>query len=808
MSSEGSFLRRAWLAPVVVFLLALGLRLAYVEQSARQIGLDSDRLTQLDTYVFSQWARVIADGDILCWKQPHAYHLWTEDIAPESRWLEWYGGERTYHQAPLYAYFVAAVYWGLDRSQLMLGYVQAVLGALTCALTVLLARRLVSPLGGWVAGLLLALMGQFYFYDAFTLRDGPLALLTVSLALVLDTAVRRGRARDWAIAGAVFGLFALAKETGMPMLLLALALMAWAWRREPRKLLRAGGLLVLGFAIVTGPAFVRNRVVGAPTFRLSTRGPEVLVVGNAQGQDGVGWEVPVVTMRRILMDSNFGLGSTALLTLATHRADPLGFVALQWSKTSAFFNGYEEPNNANFYLHRANLPTLKWGFVSYGLVSALALLGLLLGLPRRRTLAVAYALFLVLVASVIALYVLGRFRVHVLPLMAVFAALSVDWIWRAWRSERHTAVALAALPLLGLLWWTAPKGPANLFYEDDKSKNTSMMMLLLKSGNIERANDFYDQLRQAVAASVPATKLTYIPAENTIESKLATIDEAFAHFREATRWADERPEHRLAVGFGFTSLLELAERYERTEVTLLAREQFELALRDDPKIPGAHRGLATVHGLNHQPGLAYTELKQELDLHPEDAQALHDIGMLRLGFGDQAQKILALQNFREALALGREDDARMLAAMSRLEVDSSYKDVPKIKVRSEMQSVYDPALGLRHARRALELLPDDTVVLEYAADVLYANGLIEESVGMLRRLAKAEPARANERNARAELFLEAQRKQAERKQRAEGAAPEPAPPAQQPQQAPPPTEPPQQAPSQPAPAASDSGGAP
>jgi hypothetical protein len=149
-----SLLRNRWFAPIVVFLVALVLRVAYVDQSARQIGLDSDRLTQLDTYVFSQWARVIADGDILCWKQPHAYHLWTEDVAPESKWLEWYGGERTYHQAPLYAYVVATVYrcgWGAAEA---LGDVRGRAGRADPALTALLARRLslaAGRLGGRAA---------------------------------------------------------------------------------------------------------------------------------------------------------------------------------------------------------------------------------------------------------------------------------------------------------------------------------------------------------------------------------------------------------------------------------------------------------------------------------------------------------------------------------------------------------------------------------------------------------------------------------------------------------------------------------
>jgi len=768
--------RRRWILPVAVFVVALVARVAYVHQSVRDIGLDSDRLTQLDTFVFAQWARVIADGDLLCWKQPHAYHLWTEDVAPESKWLEWYGGERTYHQAPLYPYVVAAVYRTLGRDAEALGDVQAVLGALTCALTALLARRLISPLGGWVAGLLLALMGQFYFYDAFTLRDGPLALLVVSLALTLDTAVRRSRVRDWLAAGAMLGLFTLAKETGLPLLLLTLLSLAWLWRREPRRVARTVALLLLGWGLVTAPAFARNLYVGAPTFKLSTRGPEVVVVGNARGQDGVGWEVPSDTLRRILVDANFGLGKTVLLTLATHRADPWGFVELQWNKTCAFFNGYEEPNNANFYLHRAHLSTLRAGWVTFGIVSALALFGLLLGLPRRRVLAVPYLLFIALTASVIALYVLGRFRVHVLPLLALFAALTVDWVVRCLRARRTVALVLAAAPLELLLHWTAPKGAANLYYEDERGKNTSMMMLLLKSGNYERALVFYDRLRAALGDEVATGHLTYVPEEGTAEARLAAIDDAFAQFRESTRWSDDRPEHHLALGRGFAALLGSAERYEFAEITNLAREQFGIALRADPTLEGAHRGLATVQARNGHYGQAFAELNDELDLHPDDAAAQRDAGMIRLQiFKDEPR---ALQHFREALALGLADDARMLSSMARLEVNGSYASAPPLRVRGAAEPIFDKELGLRHARQALALLPDDPVVMEGAADALYANGFYEDAIALLQRVIARLPWKAAELELRIQGFRIVQKKSA--------TTPDPAPVPGAPPDAPPP----------------------
>ncbi|HZM00283.1 MAG TPA: glycosyltransferase family 39 protein, partial [Planctomycetota bacterium] len=375
---------RDTLAGLAVFLVALAVRVAYVHESERVLELDVSRLVQTDNSVFNEWARLIADGDLLCVRQPHAQHLWTDEVAPESRWLEWYGGQQTYHQAPLYPYLLAAVFRLFGRTQEIVGYVQAVLGALTCWLTWRLAHRLVSPLGGLVAGGSLALMGAFYFYDAFLLRDGLMALLTVLLALAGVAAVERGRARDWLATGAALGLFTLGKETGTALLACALLGVLWAWRRQPRRAATATALILAGWFVICAPAFVRNRLVQADTFKLSTRGPEVFVTGNADGQDGVGWEPPTALLRRILMDSNFRLLPTVAATLATHRAEPWGYVELLGHKTWAFFNAYEEPNNVNYELHRAHLPTLRLGFVSMWFLAPAALLGLLVGLPRRR----------------------------------------------------------------------------------------------------------------------------------------------------------------------------------------------------------------------------------------------------------------------------------------------------------------------------------------------------------------------------------------------------------------------------------------
>jgi len=757
---------RDHLAGLLVFLLALALRLAYVREDASVVGLDVSKLSQTDNHVFAQWARTIADGDLLCREQPHAYHLWTRDVAPETKWLEWYGGAATYHQAPLYPYLVALVYTLFDREALTVGMVQAVLGAFTCWLTWLLTRKLVSPLAGLAAGLLLACMGSFYFYDAFILRDSLMALLTVLLAFALVNAAQRGRAGDWLAAGAALGLFTLAKETGQALLLLTLLIMAWSWREHPGRLARGAILLLLGWGLLTAPAFWRNHEVGAPLFKLSTRGPEVVVAGNALGQDGVGWDPPTSLMRSILTDSNFQLGKTALLTAATHRADPWGFVALQWNKLAALFNTYDVPNNVDFYLHRAHLLSLRLGFVSMWFLAPAALLGMLLGLPRRRRLAVPYLLLLALTASIVVLYILGRFRVQLFPLLALFAGLAIDWVWRAFRNRRSAALVLAAVPFAVLVAWCAP---AEHDVYDLRTRDAAIMFQLVKAGNFERALFFRDRLIESVHNDPTVAR------NDSLETRLGALTDAFTHFDESLRWPEESAERHLHTGRGFTALLKVAEHFERVEFSNLATAEFEQALALDPQIEGAWHGIGLVHGQNERLGPALSAFTQELVLHPDNAQAHRDAGFI---FVTWRRGLDALQHFRVADALGLED-AAMFAILAHLEVDTGYKATPPVRVRGELQPVWDNPRGLAHARRALALNGDDPTVMEHCAYALYANDCFDEAVGLLTRLQLRLPWRADELRRVAQGFL-TEKARRQLPPAAESASPQ-APPASAPQ---------------------------
>lgn len=747
----------------IVFLVALALRVAYVHEHHAELGLDVSRLTQTDNHVFAEWAANIADGDLLCREQPHAFHMWTEAVAPESRWTEWYGGEEIYHQAPLYPYFVALVYHLVDREHATVGYAQALLGALTCLLTFFIARRAVGPRAGLIAGLLLAFTGPYFFYDVFLLRDGPMAFFVALATLALQRAADENRLRDWFWAGASLGLFTLAKETGPALLVITVVGVVWAMRREPRALIATAAVLVVGWALVTSPAYARNAVVGAPLTKLSTRGPEVFVTGNAIGQTGVGWHPPTALMRQILMDSNFSLSKTMALTVATHRSAPLGYVDLVWSKTTAFFNGYEVPNNVNYYLHHSHLSTLKIGAVTWTLLSPLALFGLLVGLTRHRRRALVPALMLgAITASVVLLYILARFRLQAVPLVAVFAGIGIDWLIGAVRAKRGAHLAFAALPLLVFAVWAWPS-QANPYTVDNR--DGGMMMALIRSGDYDKARVFHRQLVEHRATRPVADD----EEAANLARRLGILDDGFRALEDAESLPPDSAERQIAVGDALAIFLPEMQREVRLELTYLALAAYDRALELDPGIVGARFGRAHVLSLDGDVPGALSAFKEELEVHPGHGPSWRDGGMIFFTWGP-FHYAEALRWLHEAVEHGI-DDAYVLACIARCHIDTSLEDAPAVRAAGRLVTPYDPAAGLRYARAALEADPDDPLVLENVAHVDYATAIgallepdadvealdarLDESVALLERLAEELPWRRDELTHRAEMFRQA-----------------------------------------------------
>ncbi len=185
--------------------------------------------------------------------------------------------EQELMRGPLYPLFLAVIFRLFGAEVGVARILQAALGAAMVPLLYLWVGRRY----GWVAGLLAAVLGAAFF---------PLAvqatfLLTETLFLflfVLGTVIWEGKRLAFRALGAglVFGLAALTRAVGLPLVLLAAGEALFSPGERPARRFRFALLILAGAALVIGPWTVRNAVVHRAWILVDTTGSTNLWLDN------------------------------------------------------------------------------------------------------------------------------------------------------------------------------------------------------------------------------------------------------------------------------------------------------------------------------------------------------------------------------------------------------------------------------------------------------------------------------------------------------------------------------------------------
>jgi tetratricopeptide (TPR) repeat protein len=421
------------------------------------------------------------------WNLPVIDALTYEDEA--LRILEGRPTPSVYWQAPGYPYFLAGVFAAAGWSARNVALVQALLGALTCLLTYLIARRWLPGPWALAACVICALYGPRLYFGAQLLRPALFAFLLM-VWLWAHLRIRRARGGWGALAsGALLGLAALVRENAL-LLVPAVALWeAFAQRAEirARARWRAAALVILGTLLVVAPVTIRNWAIGRELVPISSSGGINFYIGNhpetARVQairPGEAWDELTALPRREGSALHPGERSRYFFreALAFWCRDPAGAVGNTLHKTVAFLSAQEVPRNQDPYEGRRHSTLLaillwRWGGIGFpfGLIGPLALLGLIACWRGRPPLRFLAFVTLISAAGVIAFFPAARYRV---PLVALFACLAVTgllWWWglvrRAGSRRRGIAATLllvAAFVLVNGGWVVARENPADTHF--------------------------------------------------------------------------------------------------------------------------------------------------------------------------------------------------------------------------------------------------------------------------------------------------------------------------------------------------------
>lgn len=407
-----------WTAGPAVLLLGLGVRLLYIRGLAATPLFAS---LSLDPAYYAAWARRIASGD-------------------------WLSGGEVFEQSPLYAYTLALVFRLFGEGLMIPRVVQGVIGALTCGLVFLIARRAFGRPAALVAGLFAALYAPGVFYDGMIMKTSYALFLTAAMvaALLHSDGSRRALL---ALAGLLLGLAALTRDNLILLApLIALWLAADVWIRGGLKAgrIREAAARVLLFAAgVTAailPVTVRNYAVSGEPVLLTSGGGEVFFIGNNPDADGKYSPPPFVSATSSVEHEDFRREAERRAGRPLTRreaseywlseglrwivSEPGEYVRLLASKILIFLNAYELPDNQNLYHHRVFVPLLRF-LPTFALLLPLACAGALLSMRRWKDLLPLYVVAGGYILTVMLFFNFARFRMPLVPVLLAFAGEAV-----------------------------------------------------------------------------------------------------------------------------------------------------------------------------------------------------------------------------------------------------------------------------------------------------------------------------------------------------------------------------------------------
>ncbi len=621
-SSEPRTAHSTLALPAFIFFLALTLRLIHLFEIRRAPFFNL----------------LIGDG--------RAYDLWAQRIAAGD-WI----GQDVFYQAPLYAYFLGAIYTLAGRDLLVVRLVQAVMGSAACVLVAAAGARLFSRRAGLAAGLILAVYAPAIFFDGLIQKSAlDLILLATMLWLLARWLIDRPAVTwPWLATGVTLGALSLSRENALAV---TLVLAGWALVR-PRPItranLRAAGALVLGLAVVLLPIAVRNLAIGGG-FHVTTAqfGPNFYIGNNPNatgsydplrpGRGGAQYEREDATTLaeqaagRRLTPAEVSQYWTAR-ALSFIRTQPAAWLTLMATKVGLLINATEimdTESQATYAAWSTPLAVAEW-IGHFGVLVPLALLGLAVTWRDRQRIGVLIALTVAYAISVVLFYVFARYRYPLVPFLVLFAGAGLAGLPRFARTApRPVLVGTAAAKALVAAFAHQPIVHAEL---TQAVMASNMGQALWSDG---RRTEAIAEYRRAIRLK-PDWAPGHFNLGNALNEAGRPID-AIAELERALTLQPDYPRARLSLG---ATLLSAGRPRE-------ALEYLRAAVAALPESPQAHRALGIALSRENRPTEAVAAFAEALRLDPDSAEAHNDLGVALATQGDMRS---AAERFERALAI-------------------------------------------------------------------------------------------------------------------------------------------------------------
>jgi tetratricopeptide (TPR) repeat protein len=633
---------------------------------------------------------------------PSYYDNWAQKIAQGLfRGAEPDGGELAFFRGPVYALILAAFYWIFGHDVLIPRIFQAILGAMSCVLVALIARKLFDRKVAILAGFIAALCGSLIYFDGEILVTSLVVFFNLLVVLLLIGWVKGFENSNFDIKnsaikilgiGLLMGLSAVARPN---ILLFFAVLLVYLLIRFIKSGIRGRSVVIVLSIFVFGtslpilPVTLWNLLAGKDFVIISYQAGVNFYIGNNPHSDGrsaiipgVGTDWDEVSIAERDLGKRLKPSEVDRYWLKKGfqfiRENPKSSSILFIKKFLYFWNGYEIGNNQETYLFTKQFPLLNSLIfripllanvslhIPFGILGSLGILGIWLAWREKKPIAIPFLFLLSYIFGVILFFVSDRYRLPAVPIVIIFSAYALTRVivWLKKRETKSFGMFLFIFIFLFVL----------LNLNLTKPRDFNLANEHFKLGVIYKVNDqpeesirefnkaleihprfprahlnlgalhfFQGEREKAVREYQKEIEIN--PKEARTYNNLSVIYRMEGDYEKAKKFClmaiDLRPRFQ-------EPYLNLAQVYEEMD-SLLAMERTYLALLEfAPTSAAAYQGLGRIYdwlNLFDRSILAYGKA---LRLEPEDAETQYNLGVV-YGKANSIQE--ALKSLKRAVEI-------------------------------------------------------------------------------------------------------------------------------------------------------------
>ncbi len=460
--------KNKWLAPGIIFFIALATRFFYL------IELPSNPLSDyfpnsLDHFNFDQSAQSFASGDILARATNNSF-------------------------APLYKYFLGALYFLFGRNLQAIYAVQFLMGSVACVLIYFIGKEVFGVRAGIISGLTLALYAPHIVYEGIILRAAFISFWGVTSLFFLFRLRRFLNTTNLIITTLVVSFF----FQGRPNTLICLPpicfyLHKFVFAQLPNNLKPKNWLIFWGVLLGSFiPLLTQCYLVHGKFVFFDASGPHTFISGNLIEYSGVGFEHQLVEDYRKKQILGY---SSNIKFLFGHILDsPLGFVLLYVRKLFFFLNDFEPPTNISFYLYKNFSKLLPLLINHFGIISSLGLVGLIMGLKNKKFDFLLFSYFFALTIAILIFLNEARYRIPIIPVFILFSGYGLDSIISNFSRKNYfnSAIIVSCAAVLWILF----QEPAQMVRARSNDYGNMGEAFLSKGNLLDAQNSFEKAVKE------------------------------------------------------------------------------------------------------------------------------------------------------------------------------------------------------------------------------------------------------------------------------------------------------------------------